>query len=52
MPFRPISQHGAKPSQDIDLNGTSDLAIPKPANGAPKSGPDAVSVLEAKANGF
>jgi 2-isopropylmalate synthase len=27
------------------------LAIPKP-NGAPKSGPDAVSVLEAKANGM
>jgi len=27
-----------------------DLAIPKP-NGAPKSGPDAVSVLEARVNG-
>lgn len=31
------------------INGNG-LSIPKP-NGAPKSGPDAVSVLEAKVNG-
>jgi len=44
-------------SQDLDLNGSPSsrpnggLAIPK-ANGTLKSGPDAVSVLEAKANGM
>lgn len=44
-------------SQDLDLNGSpkspreNGLSIPKP-NGTPRSGPDAVSVLEAKANGM
>jgi 2-isopropylmalate synthase len=42
-------------SQDLDLNGSpksnGSLSIPRP-NGVPKSGPDAVSVLEAKANGM
>lgn len=46
-------KHGSAPSQDLDLNGSpkanGSLPIPKP-NGAPRSGPDAVSVLEAKAN--
>ena len=51
------SRHGPSISQDLDLNGSPSsrtnggLAIPK-ANGTPKSGPDAVSVLEAKANGM
>lgn len=45
-------------SQELDLNGKTPskrengiLSIPKP-NGVPKSGSDAVSVLEAKANGM
>ncbi len=45
-------------SQDLDLNSSpkspkanGNLNIPKP-NGVPKSGPDAISVLEAKANGM
>ena len=48
-------KHGSSMSQDLDLNGApksnGSLTIPKP-NGAPKSGPDAISVLEAKANGI
>ncbi|KUJ23352.1 2-isopropylmalate synthase [Mollisia scopiformis] len=51
-------KHGSRMSQDLDLNGSpkslkanGNLSIPKP-NGVPKSGPDAVSVLEAKANGM
>lgn len=49
--------HGSKMSQDLDLNGSpkakenGTLSIPKP-NGPPKSGPDAISVLESKANGM
>ncbi|RDW80212.1 2-isopropylmalate synthase [Coleophoma cylindrospora] len=41
--------HARNVSQDIHLNDkeSNGLAIPKP-NGAPQSGPDAVSVLEAK----
>jgi len=46
-------KHGGKLSQDLDLERGSkengQLSIPKP-NGAPRSGPDAVSVLEAKVN--
>jgi len=46
-------KHGGKLSQDLDLEQGSKenghLSIPKP-NGAPRSGPDAVSVLEAKVN--
>lgn len=48
-------KHGSAPSQDLDLNGSpksnGPLSIPQP-NGASKSGPDAVSILEAKANGM
>ncbi|KAH9224667.1 hypothetical protein DL95DRAFT_378306 [Leptodontidium sp. 2 PMI_412] len=51
-------KHGASMSQDLDLNSSpkspranGDLSIPKP-NGTPRNGPDAVSVLEAKANGM
>lgn len=49
-------RHGPSLSQDLDLNGSpksngSSLSIPKP-NGASMSGPDAVSILEAKANGM
>jgi 2-isopropylmalate synthase len=50
-------KHGASLSQDLDLNGspkspkTNRLSIPKP-NGVPTSGPDAISILEAKANGM
>ncbi|KAH6667531.1 hypothetical protein B0J14DRAFT_180979 [Halenospora varia] len=49
-------KHGPSLSQDLDLNGSpksngGGLSIPKP-NGTPKSGPDAVSVLESKANGM
>jgi 2-isopropylmalate synthase len=46
-------KHGGKLSQDLDLERGSkengQLSIPQP-NGVPKSGPDAVSVLEAKVN--
>jgi len=51
-------KHGPRLSQELDLNGSAghpktngSLSIPKP-NGVPKSSPDAVSVLEAKANGL
>jgi 2-isopropylmalate synthase len=48
-------KHARAPSQDLDLNGAlktaGGVAIPKP-NAPPKSGPDAVGVLEAKANGM
>jgi len=50
IPFRPL-KHGVNLSQDLDLERSNgNLAIPK-ANGTAKSGPDAVAVLEAKANG-
>lgn len=42
-------KHGSKISRDLDISNGS-LAIPKPTS-APPSGPDAVSVLEAKVNG-
>ena len=46
-------KHGGKLSQDLDLERNpkenAHLSILKP-NGVPKSGPDAVSVLEAKVN--
>jgi len=52
------SKHGSRMSVELDLNGSprspkanGSLTVPKP-NGVPKSGPDAVSVLEAKANGM
>ena len=58
LPNRLRGKHGSKLSQDFDLNGSAGgvkgdktLSVPVP-NGAPKSGPDAVSVLEAKANGM
>ncbi|TVY78379.1 2-isopropylmalate synthase [Lachnellula suecica] len=48
-------KHGPSMSQELNLNGSpksnGSVSIPKP-NGPPKSGPDAVSVLEAKANGM
>ncbi|KAM3075928.1 2-isopropylmalate synthase (Alpha-isopropylmalate synthase) (Alpha-IPM synthetase) [Clarireedia jacksonii] len=53
-------KHGPSLSRDFDLNGShsprspkenGSLNIPKPTS-APKSGPDAVSVLESKANGL
>lgn len=51
-------KHGSKMSQDLDLDQASPrspksngLAIPKP-NGTPKNGPDAISILEARANGM
>jgi len=51
-------KHGSRMSQDLDLNSSpkspktnGSLNIPKP-HGVPKSGPDAISVLEAKANGM
>ncbi|PQE07114.1 2-isopropylmalate synthase protein [Rutstroemia sp. NJR-2017a BVV2] len=53
-------KHGPTLSRDLDLDGSpsprspkenGSLNVPKP-NSAPKSGPDAVSVLEAKANGL
>lgn len=56
-PNTPLLIRG-KPSRtfsqdDIAQNGKANggLSIPRP-NGAPKSGPDAISVLEAKANGM
>lgn len=49
-------KHGSAMSQDLDLNGSPKsngiLSIPRPTNGVPNSGPGAVSVLEAKANGM
>ncbi|CZR51681.1 probable 2-isopropylmalalate synthase [Phialocephala subalpina] len=52
------SKHGSRMSVELDLNGSprspkanGSLTVPKP-NGVPKSGPDAVSVLETKANGM
>lgn len=46
-------KHGSSISQDLDLNGSpksnGSISIPKPS-GASKSGPDTVSVLEARAN--
>ncbi|RFU30662.1 hypothetical protein B7463_g5676, partial [Scytalidium lignicola] len=43
------SKHSSTISQDLNI-GNGELAIPKPTS-APPSGPDAVSVLEAKVNG-
>jgi 2-isopropylmalate synthase len=57
------NKHESKMSQDLDLNGSprsprsprskenGTISVPQP-NGVPKSGVDAVSVLEAKANGI
>jgi 2-isopropylmalate synthase len=54
-------KHGPTLSRELDSDGAPSprsppkenggLNVPKP-NSAPKSGPDAVSVLEAKANGL
>ncbi|XMA09189.1 hypothetical protein WAI453_001980 [Rhynchosporium graminicola] len=61
-------KHGASMSQDLDLNGSPrsplsplsptareresvNLSIPKPKT-TPRSGPDAISILETKANGM
>lgn len=51
-------KHGSRMSVELDLNGSpkspkanGSLSVPKP-NGVPESGPNAISILEAKANGM